>query len=380
MLALFPKMISGCRRFNGRLPAYTEGALPPAEREQVAAHLRRCAVCQEEVAALSAVADLLRADPPTAAAPAPDLWASIQSQIMADSVGAQAGQPSQRPVALPSPSPWVLALRALPVASGLAAVVVLAGVLHVGQGEPVASPSAGSLAAVTEPMEAVGAVPSRSDRGLSVAAPIQAARVQAKQARAALAEDSVSLDRERTGGQGAAVAAVRDPFRPRRTVVAQPRLIARAESRRARHGTAATGAKRPAARLDAGVRIAFVAKPKQMATRETVASEFRNREPVAMDRLDTADGGASPSSAYAYTATAAPAPVEAWASPTADARVNRPMTRVAIASHTYGGSASAGESETAHDTLVRDVPADASVSDMTTSLRQRNGLFSYQAR
>lgn len=59
------------RRWQAWLPAYLAGELSPRAHAQCAAHLRGCAACRDECAALEALAvDLRRADPATPVAPA----------------------------------------------------------------------------------------------------------------------------------------------------------------------------------------------------------------------------------------------------------------------------------------------------------------------
>lgn len=74
---------SGNGDCGGDAAPYVLGALPEPEYEAFLEHLRTCAVCREEVAALSSVASALPAAVPSRAAPA-GLKARVMSEVEAD--------------------------------------------------------------------------------------------------------------------------------------------------------------------------------------------------------------------------------------------------------------------------------------------------------
>jgi len=68
-----------CDRVRTTLADFVEGSLRGRERARVEAHVRDCADCRAEVAALERTGELLRE---TGAIPAPSrLWGSIQAEI-----------------------------------------------------------------------------------------------------------------------------------------------------------------------------------------------------------------------------------------------------------------------------------------------------------
>ena len=81
------KLLSGCTRVSPLLTAYSEGSLPPAETARVAAHLSLCPSCAKEAEDFATLSVLLRANPPKAALPAPDLWLRLEAQIRAEGGG-----------------------------------------------------------------------------------------------------------------------------------------------------------------------------------------------------------------------------------------------------------------------------------------------------
>ena len=115
---------------GGNAAPYVLGALPEAEAEAFVAHLAECAVCREEVAALSTVAAALPAAPPQFEAP-PELKRRLFAEIDAEArVPSHAGRgrtPSRpRPHWLRLGSPRVLAGAGVAALAAVAVVLVIA--------------------------------------------------------------------------------------------------------------------------------------------------------------------------------------------------------------------------------------------------------------
>jgi hypothetical protein len=110
-----------CRRFAPLLVPYGEGTLEERIRDRVSRHLASCPSCRDEAAAFAAMAELLRANPPAPAAPAPDLWARLETQIRSEDGNATAAPPR-----LDAPGAWVWEWRSFARAFAATAVPVAA--------------------------------------------------------------------------------------------------------------------------------------------------------------------------------------------------------------------------------------------------------------
>ena len=71
-----------CGSRRRELSAFESGELSPERASHFAAHLAVCSRCRLDWESLSGVAALLRAEPPAAASPAPDLWSRIESELL----------------------------------------------------------------------------------------------------------------------------------------------------------------------------------------------------------------------------------------------------------------------------------------------------------
>ncbi|HTE17759.1 MAG TPA: zf-HC2 domain-containing protein [Armatimonadota bacterium] len=68
-----------CSEVEARLAQYADDALPAREREQLAAHLRECGHCRQELESLQRSLGVLNSAAPRVA---PDLWSRFQSQVL----------------------------------------------------------------------------------------------------------------------------------------------------------------------------------------------------------------------------------------------------------------------------------------------------------
>jgi hypothetical protein len=105
-IAMIQKFIQRwfCDRFAPLLTAYVEGGLKEKEQTKVAAHLKNCAACRQEVEELTELGKLLRAHPPAVPQLRADLWSRIQAEITAESA-AQPELPVARPIPRRQPTP-----------------------------------------------------------------------------------------------------------------------------------------------------------------------------------------------------------------------------------------------------------------------------------
>jgi anti-sigma-K factor RskA len=107
--------------YSGDAAAYVLGALDPAEAEAFRAHLARCAVCRDEVAALQRVGDAL-----PAAAPQYPVPRGLRQRVLA-AVRAEPRHPdSPAPSRLRIPRAALAGALALVVAVAVVGVIVLA--------------------------------------------------------------------------------------------------------------------------------------------------------------------------------------------------------------------------------------------------------------
>jgi anti-sigma factor RsiW len=102
-----------CAGAAERITALVDGELPPAEREELEAHLTSCAACREARAAEEAVAARLRS------APRPALPAGFSADVMAKVAGG-AASPAGRVLPL-----WPLLAAASAVAAAVVAMVIV---------------------------------------------------------------------------------------------------------------------------------------------------------------------------------------------------------------------------------------------------------------
>ena len=107
--------------------AYVLGALPPGEDQAYARHLVACAECEQDVAELQHVADVLPGAAMALEAP-PDLKGRVMSVVRAEAELLRAAGPAaDRPAPARSRRPrWLLSLRPMPAAA-LAAVLLALG-------------------------------------------------------------------------------------------------------------------------------------------------------------------------------------------------------------------------------------------------------------
>lgn len=104
-----------------RLHDYLDGALPPGERGQVAAHVEVCVACREELDRLERLLEQARALP-RSIAPPHDLWPSVAARV---GVGRRLGERSL----------WSLRWPLAAAAAALVVVSAVATVLVVGRPE-----------------------------------------------------------------------------------------------------------------------------------------------------------------------------------------------------------------------------------------------------
>lgn len=106
------------------LTAYLDGALPPAQADEVRAHLAACPACHEEEARLRSAVALLSSLPPAPALP-PFFATRLEARLREERERAAGGRLSRWLAALGGPRPQ---RRALALAGGLAALLLVAGV------------------------------------------------------------------------------------------------------------------------------------------------------------------------------------------------------------------------------------------------------------
>src|ERR1700749_4323036 len=110
------------RDCGGDVAAYALGALDPAEAEAFRAHLKTCAACREDLAAFKEVVDVLPMGPPQRRAPR-----RVRRRVLAavrEDAKAREGKRHRRR--------WTASRPVLAVGAALASVVIVVGVIVIG--------------------------------------------------------------------------------------------------------------------------------------------------------------------------------------------------------------------------------------------------------
>ena len=125
-----------CALLQRWLPEYPDGDLPAFWRGRLQAHLERCPVCREELAALKEVEVALKAAP--VADPGPEFWRQFSREMHLKLVRAdQAGQMAPAPR-----SPWWGRLPYLVGAPALAGLLIWVAVGYLNPERPGPAPTA----------------------------------------------------------------------------------------------------------------------------------------------------------------------------------------------------------------------------------------------
>jgi anti-sigma factor RsiW len=128
-------------KVRARLNDYLERDLPPKERSRVTAHLAECPECAEELRELEGTVTLLRRLPEAKVPPA--LAASVMARVRAGEVEPGGLLRWLRPLATPA--------FAVPLAAGLAGLVLFAGLRDEPLQQPGAESQPAARIAVNEP-------------------------------------------------------------------------------------------------------------------------------------------------------------------------------------------------------------------------------------
>lgn len=371
-----------CRRYAPLLVPYAENALNEPLRSRVARHLDACPTCREEVALVSDMGALLRANPPATPAPADDLWKRIEAQILAEQPAHPAAKPIPVPMTVAPRSQWRsfvtgFGYSAVPVAAVVAAVVLVTpSLLNTNQESE--TDAAGTLTAM-----APVADPAKHDVEITIGAPVaKPAPSAASRSKGAEASEALATLKTPT-----------DSFSVARRVASVTKKHTKFHHRRFAVRGAQTPSLSPA--LPANVpMVAFRSTPQDPAGGQPIRPES------TVDTIRANHTGSDMHLKPVPAITAVPVPsaapssthpdpqpvpegVMAFSASGASANGNRPAeTRGASRPADWGAEKMEEEKKvtlaaTEAVLPVREAPAERRVSDVTDQMFRHRNMFSY---